>query len=68
MPSDLQVSSIKKNTVDAESHIMCQALVFQQCPATVLFQISKIHQIWDEKVVTLNFLNELEDKDDELVA
>ncbi len=69
VPSDVQVPSISKivkwkpsNTVGAEHQY------FQWCRAAALFEKSWIRQIWADMVVTLNSMNELEDKDDELVA
>ena len=37
-------------------------------PSCCIIEKSKIHQIRDDKVVTLNFVNQLDDKDDELAS
>ena len=38
------------------------------CQVAALFEKSKIHQTRDYKVLTLNFVNQVEDKDAELVS
>ena len=47
---------------------MCQASIFQWCRVATLLKSQNIHQISNDKFVTLNFVNELGDKDDELVS